>query len=299
MLTVDNGQLYRNGRPFKHVGVNAYDLFHRYDQSFDAQPFFREGFELMRDYGIKVARCIIGGPCRHHFNTFFNAQSTYLSKLLQFLNAAADNDVDVLLTFSARWAGLSDRNNERMSAWTNPSSQCRQQLTQFVTTVITQFKDHRGVGGYELGNEWNTFLDRRVIDGDAGNTSLPSATECAGQNLAPYSAPDDSLTFERYSTVLDAFVTTIKSLDTSGRLISTGNAMGLTSGQRGLYEWLPRALRENPTTVNSLCAHPYADPNLNPGNFWGRTPTAWWASCAESLKQRASADKSCCSASSE
>jgi len=261
MLSNEGGVFCRHGRAFRHVGVNGYDLFYRYLNGYGDSPrVYRTAFSYLKGYGIKVCRSIINGPWPNEYDTYYNSPSTYHSRLLELLDEAAENDISIVLSFSPRWASISDRNAENIVDWTDSGSATRTAFADYVSDIVSTYKNHEACGAWELGNEWNSYIDGATIDLPA--VSVPNDT------LGSYSAPDDSLNEARYLIVAQAFVDACSG-DTSNRLRISGNTVGRVPAAAGWPGYMPKALREH-VAFNAICVHTYPDANSSPGNHWGQ-----------------------------
>ena len=264
MLHNENGLLFKDGQPFRHIGVNGYELFFKYGQGYDTNPpIWKRGLDLIASYNIKVCRTILLGPEVHHWPAYFLDPTAYKTKIQAFLDYAASMDVQIVATLCPNWQALPDRFNERMQDWLNPASATRVQFQNVITDIVTAFKDHPAVGAWEMGNEWNTELDYR----QSYNGDLDGLPKVGTYTRASYQHPEDSYTTERYLAALNAFISAVKAIDMSNRLLMTGNNLADPYGY-GMNRAAARVLVESPTNINTLDFHGYINPSLTPGRFW-------------------------------
>lgn len=241
-------QIYRDGKPFRHVGVNHYSLFQREFINFGIpNTGLANDCAAMAAAGFMVVRVAFGFYSYATWRDYFyNAQAAYWAKVDQVMDAIAAAGMMVIanmgwglraftqLTYLSTGATIAPRK------LADKSSPLYTLFEDYVTAFVTRYKNHPGVACWEFGNEnsvslGNEFRAEWPLDGtgtDGGGTALPYGTAGGGGTNwgskpegGNYAAGDkmSNADYQRWSGY---FRDICYRNDPWGRMVLSGDAMG-------------------------------------------------------------------------
>ncbi len=248
MLTQRGGVIYCNGAPIREIGVCAYQLLIDY-LSGTNQNFLTQ-LPLIAQIGFRFVR-VMGGPIYPNGwnSTYGTDKAGYFAKIKQFLDVAAANRLGIVLSIFWRHATQADIVSETISTgYGSSSSLTRARCRTIATEYAQQFGAHPALAAWEIGNEYSLF---------ASNSSLPIASPGNG-TPASYSSPNDLLSQDNMRAFYVEFAQTIQSVDTTGRLILTGNGGPGGVIEKNLSNYQSIILLDNPSPINTICYHRYS-----------------------------------------
>ncbi len=156
-LTVRNGQLLRDGRPYRGIGLNITAIA---DDVLDHGPAARDSLQAIRLIGAEKI-------------PFIRFWASYFSNHVRWQSDAAKywKHMDLLIDtcesaglgmaptlFWNDWS-LADELDEFRYAWGDPESRTRQYMERYVQAFVTRYRNRRHMWLYEYANESNLSWD--------------------------------------------------------------------------------------------------------------------------------------------
>jgi len=216
-LTVNSqGQIIKDGKPYRAIGVNYVDAFWRVIQN-PEDTSYQQGFVDLQSEGIPFARiaAIPFWPIKIH--QYLSDPETYLKQLDDIVKAAEDNNVGLVM--SLFWADFAvpDTVGEPRNQWGNPDSQTIAFMREYTQTLVKRYGNSPAIWIWEFGNEYNL------------GCNLPNGATHTSPKVPKLGTPDsrdenDALFTEDIQIAFVEFVKAIREIDTQ-RPITTGNSM--------------------------------------------------------------------------
>jgi mannan endo-1,4-beta-mannosidase len=185
-------KLYLDGKEFKEVSFNKYDLLHytviQNLKQYEGLESDRSSQELqeLSNHGFRVIR-IIACPFYSTWleDAFFDddpnkqagKREQYFKRFDALLDLCDKNNIKIIPSLMWYLTNFADLGHHSLhEGITNPNSLARIKLKEYVGAVVTRYKDRPTIAMWELGNEWNLGADlqfeKGIIDLGLGNTAL-------------------------------------------------------------------------------------------------------------------------------
>ena len=216
LQATSEGELRKDGRPYRGVGVNYFDAFYRTvkdadDTSYDA------GLATLAEMGIPFARVMAGGYWPSEQRLYLDDPEEFFRRFDRFVRSAEQHDIGLVLTLFWHTATVPDLVGEPVRAWGDPASRTRAHMRRYVRDVVRRYRESPSVWAWELGNEWSLAA------------SLPNASEQRPPTHPALGTPPsrtsaDELTVEDARAAFVAFVREVRRHDTA-RIVSSGNSI--------------------------------------------------------------------------
>ena len=249
-LSVHDGHFYKDGQPYRGVGVNYFDLLTRGLNSPTNQTSLDGLHELGRMH-IPFVRFAAAFDERD-WKLFFNDRAAYFEKFDKVVRAAERAKVGLIPSFFWSFMKFPDLAGESRDQWGNPDSKTSQMMRDYVGAIVERYKDSPAIWGWEFGNEPNLMAD------------LPNAA----QFRKPGGTERDDLKAADLVVMLREFAAEVRRHD-DHRPVFTGNSHSRASSWHNTAEksWKPDSReqsltilrRDNPAPVDTLGIHIYAD----------------------------------------
>lgn len=256
-----SGQLMLNGAPYRAIGVNYYSAFYR-TLFYDRDTSYVDGFATLKKYNIPFARVMLSGYWPKDWNLYMTNKSEYFSRMDKVVHAAEVNNVGIIASLQFCASCVSDLVGEPFRAWGNPNSKTIAFMRNYVTEVVTRYKNSPAIWGWEFGNELPLAAD------------LPNAPQFRPpvykrfpSDPEPINRDDmDDLKSADFDFAFAEFAKAVRAVD-SVRMIDTGNSLprpyayhNSTSnswGQDSPDEFCQVLHRDNPAEYNLISVHIY------------------------------------------
>ncbi len=213
-LTVKNGQLMRNGAPFRAMGINYCSAWH--DVLKDPETLeVAEGFRILKqDYGIPFVR-LNGGQYAHTgWKMYVEDPEEYLRRFDVLVKQAEEQGIGLIPSLFWFVVTMPDLQDEPVSALGDSDSKCRTFMRQYIRDVVGRYKGSPAIWGWEVGNEWMLYADLPKL------AHLPPKK--IGSNEARTAA--DKLLRPMILNAYEDFYRTVREIDPD-RIIVTGDSI--------------------------------------------------------------------------
>ncbi len=163
-LQSSKSQLWLNGKQFRNVGVNIPNLFTRFLLGDDISA--ARALSTASTIGVKAVRCFGGSWGWDHFTIFMNDRDRWLAAFDRTLSAASDHGISLIpsLLFNDRALPHYIRKyrknpNEHIVNFLTPKSLSNRLAVEYVTAIVSRYRDDPRVLFWEIGNEYNLEAD--------------------------------------------------------------------------------------------------------------------------------------------
>ena len=254
------GRLLRDGRPWRGVGVNYFDLFARTLRDPD-DVSCRDGLKILAERGIPFARFMCGGFWPVEWRLYREDRQVYFRRLDAVVAAAELAGVGLVPSLFWHMPTVPDLVGEPCSAWGDPASETHRFMRAYVREVVTRYRDRPAVWAWEFGNEYNLKAD------------LPNAARHRPKVVPQLGTPAarserDDLTRAMVRTACRAFAREVRRYDPR-RPVTTGSSILRPSAWHQAREgsWTRDTpeqfaevlLADHPDPVNLISVHCYGE----------------------------------------
>jgi len=230
-LTVSpDGVLLKEGKPYRGIGVNVADAYHRLwlhpgDYSYDRD------FATLEAEGIPFARIPATAFSATDVRNYLINRADYLQKLDGVVRSAERHHIGLIMDLFWWDAAVPDIVHEPRSAWGDPNSRTIAFMREYTHTIVSRYKDSPAAWAWEFGNEFSLQAD------------LPNAAQWRpplnpGLGWPAKRTKADDLTTAAIVVAFREFAKAVRDVDPTGA-ITTGNAMPRQSAeyQRKTLTW--------------------------------------------------------------
>lgn len=167
-LTLDNGVVKLDGKPYYAMGVNLYDAFlvqlranEKDTRELDAE------FKQLHDSGIPLARISMCGYSAKEFSEYIDYPEFYFSCLDKTVALAEKYQIGIV--FDLCWAidAIPGYCYGYCSDIGDPSGEVLRVAKAYVKDVVTRYKGSPAVWAWEIGNEYNLSCDLKGLTDQA------------------------------------------------------------------------------------------------------------------------------------
>ena len=268
-----DGLFFKDGKPFRGIGMNYFSIFSRLLASEFNEP--EDGFVVLAQYKIPFVRFMACGFWPTDYNLYMKdaaGKAEYFRRLDGIVKAAEDNGVGLIPSLFWAYFAVPDLMGEPMDQWANPQSKTHAFMRQYVTEVVTRYKDSPAIWGWEMGNEWCLGVDLPNASDPAIRPPTWTSLGCPATRSAR-----DEMTHEMTTVAFTEFAKTIRAIDPD-RMIVTGNAaprncayhnsLNRTWTNDTRDQFAQILLRDSPDPINAISVHIYEGTNV--GCFAGQ-----------------------------
>jgi hypothetical protein len=190
-LTAKGTKLYLNGKEFREISVNKFDLFFQTVLKEDGPwkdmtqsqiegclaDLHTHGFRMIR---VACSPFYYNGFEQRYFDSDPNAQQAKRKVLFDRFDAMLDmcDRYNIMIICSLVWSqdNLADLGRHSLhEAFTDPDSPGRKRVKEYMGEVVSRYKDRPTIAMWEFGNEWNLGADQQRESGvmaPSADTSL-------------------------------------------------------------------------------------------------------------------------------
>jgi endo-1,4-beta-mannosidase len=255
-----NAAVFRDGKPYRGIGVNYFDCFLRTLKSGD-DTSYDAGFATLAQKDIPFARFCATGFWPSDMKLYAENRPEYFRRLDGVVASARKHDIGLVPSLFWSYSCVPDLAGESIDQWANPQSKTHAWMREYVREVVTRYRDNPAIWAWEFGNEYSL------------SASLPDAKEHRPPTHPTLGTPairsaHDDMTFATVRAACSAFAAEVRKYD-AHRLICTGDAFPRASAWHQEHEssWkqdTPEQLAEmlaksNPDSIDSISLHAYDD----------------------------------------
>lgn len=254
----DNGLLMKNGKPYRGIGVNYFDAFHRILKSPTlSDTSYIKGFRDLKSLNIPFVRFNAGGFWPKDWKLYKENKKEYFSKLDEVVRNAEKIGIGLIPSLFWTNATIPDLVGESVNQWGNPKSKTTEFMRKYTEEIVKRYVGSPAIWGWEFSNEFSLSVD---IPGD----NYPQVAIAYG-TPATRSAADKKSTSDLV-VALGEFVKAVRKVDAS-RIIFSGNSMPRESAYNLFHNqsWTKDNVdqysqmldEQNPDPLNSVTIHIY------------------------------------------
>ena len=257
-LTVHEGRLLLEGRPYSGIGANYFSLFYRtpkdpWDKSYE------DGLRQLSEAQIPFVRFMACGFWPVDWDLYLRDRVTYFERLDRVGESAERAGIGLIPSLFWYMPTVPDIVGEPIDQLGNPNSKTVAFIRQYTREVVLRYRNSPAIWGWEFGNEYNLHAD------------LPNASEHRPRIVPPLKTAlkrteRDELSSQAMLTALVEFATTVRKYD-KHRIVITGNSIPRPSAYHNTEErsWKKDSreqfeeilLRDNPDPFGVICVHVY------------------------------------------
>ena len=159
-LTLKDGEVYLNGKPFYCMGVNYYDPFLVYlRNNKDMQKNVEKEFKTLADSGIPAIRASMCGYAPNEFGEWAEYPDYYFKHLDTVVALAEKYRIGIIFDLAWYIDAIPEYAWEIRSDIGDVNSETMRLSKEYVKDVVTRYKDSPAVWVWEIGNEYNLAAD--------------------------------------------------------------------------------------------------------------------------------------------
>lgn len=259
------GVLMLNGKPFRGIGVDYYNLFYAHLENPSDQSYI-SGLKQLELHQIPFARFMATAYWPKGLKLYLDDPNRYWSLMADIVDQAQKDHVGLIPDFFWTTFTVPDLVGEPLSQWGNPKSKTIQFMKAYVGQFLSHFKDSPAIWGYEFGNEFNN-----AVDLPTWKSHLPPVN--TGEGTPSIRTSSDRLTSSEAEVAYVAFAEEIRASDPT-RVIESGNSIDRNSAWHQRYEdsWATDSRAEfskmlaylNPRPFDMTSVHYYPGRKLPP-----------------------------------
>lgn len=235
-------QVYKDGKPFRHIGVNHFSLFMREFVDFGIpNTGLAADLDAISARGFKVIRVGFGF---YSYTTwrdyYYTAQAAYWAKLDQVMDAIAARGIVCVANMGWNLLAFTQLSYLSTGATIGPNkladktSALYALWSGYVTAFVSRYRNHPAVGAWQFGNETSANFGNEMhpswkLDGtgtDAGATALPGSCDWGNKPEGGTYAATDKMLWHEYTRYFGYLRELVYANDPHARMILSGDAMG-------------------------------------------------------------------------
>ena len=257
-LTVADGVLLRDGKPYRGIGANYFDLFARVLHD-PQDTSHRQGLARLARAGIPFVRFMACGFWPADNDLYLKDKEAYFRRMDIVVRAAEEQGIGLIPSLFWNLSTVPDMAGEPLDQMGNPRSRTIAFMRQYATEVVSRYKRSPAIWGWEVGNEYN-------LAADLPNAAAQRPPVWPTLKTALRRSARDEAKFADLQVALRLSADTVRQLDPQ-RIIVSGNAVPRNCAYHNLHEhsWTEDTpeqfreilLRDNPSPIDTICVHVY------------------------------------------
>ncbi|MGA0112654.1 MAG: cellulase family glycosylhydrolase [Chthoniobacterales bacterium] len=257
-LTVKQGRLLLDGRPYRGMGINYVQCFWELLKD-PANRDFVEGFRIIReDYDIPFIRFAASPFHSYDWRLYAEDPEEYFRRMDLIVREAEKRGLGLIPSLFWWNAAVGDWCEEPLGEMGNPQSKTRAFYRTYATEFVNRYKDSPAIWGWEIGNEYLLGADLPKLN----HLPRPKAGSKEPRTAA------DKLTRPMILDLYRDLYQTIRALD-AGRIIVTGDSLPREAawfnrhkddwGLDSREQWLEMLAADTPAEFSVVSIHLYPE----------------------------------------
>ena len=211
----ENGVMQLAGKDIYIAGTNCYNLFNQCFDDFSSAEAKRT-LDVLKENGISLVRFNCGGYSYNDLRFYMQNKQAFLDLLYEIVNYAEELEIGLIPSFFWLYHAVPDYYDEPLRSWGRADSKTVQFLCNYTKDIVSTLKDSKAIFAWEFGNEFN--LSCNLPNANEHMPALPAHSTRTSRTT------EDYLSAEDVSYAMTRFIQTIRALDDTGRMITSGNA---------------------------------------------------------------------------
>jgi len=272
-----SGELRKDGRPFRAIGVNYFSCFYRTLLNGE-DTSYEQGFELLAREGIPFVRFAATGFWPKDMALYRTDREEYFRRFDAVVASAEKHGIGLIPSLFWYYACVPDLVGEPMDQWGNPASKVHEWMREYVREAVTRYRDSPAIWAWEMGNEFG-------LQASLPNAAAHRAPIWANQETATNRSERDDLSFDMLRVAYTEFGKAVREHDQK-RVIFTGDSLPRPAAWHMEKEgsWTPDNERQfrhmlrslNPDPIDAISVHAYGEDTER---------VAWSVRAAKSMKK--------------
>ncbi|MGE4489924.1 MAG: cellulase family glycosylhydrolase [Kiritimatiellales bacterium] len=262
-LTVREGQFYKDGKPFRGIGINYFTALVRMTgieggpaNLTDTSSF--QGLETLKTYEIPFVRFCAGGFFPKDWDLYLNDKAAYFAAFDRLVAKAEKCNIGLIPSLFWYFATIPDLVGDPVDQWGNPDSKTIAFMRQYTTEVVSRYRNSPAIWAWEFGNEYLHAADLPTPESGRGWVIPELGTP--GERTAR-----DKMVRKNVYIAYRIFAETVRALD-AARPVFSGDAMTRSCAFHNHTEtnWIPDSAAEwtqmflqDNQAMSALSAHFY------------------------------------------
>lgn len=210
-----DGALMKDGKNYRGIGVNYFDLFSRTLHR-PADISSLSNLVLLARTEVPFVRFMCGGYWPAEQRMFMTNRTVFFERLDRVVRCAETNGIGLIPSLFWYFATVPDLVGDPIDQLGNPQSASIAYIREYTTAIVSRYRNSPAIWGWEFGNEYNLECDLPNHD-----SYRPAVQPTLGTPMTR--TERDELEFGQVTVTLQAFAETVRKLDPA-RVILTGNA---------------------------------------------------------------------------
>lgn len=257
-LTASGARVLKDGKPYRAIGANFFDLFGRALKQ-PEDPSWKTSLERLARAGVPFVRFRACGFWPVDFDLYKKDKAAWFARMDKVVRAAEAARIGLIPSLFWNPATAPDLAGEPLDQLGNPQSKTAAFIRQYTAEVVGRYKDSPAIWAWEMGNEYTLAAD------------LPNAAQHRPPVWPKLGTPAarserDELTAAQAAAAFRVFAEEVRRHDPH-RLILSGNSIPRPSAWHNRMEksWKldsPEEFRkvlllDNPSPIDTLTVHIY------------------------------------------
>ncbi|MBT3200032.1 MAG: cellulase family glycosylhydrolase [Phycisphaerales bacterium] len=261
-LSVVQGVLTLQGKPYKGVGVNYFSLFYRRIKN-PGDMSHQKGLASLSAAKIPFVRFMACGFWPVDWDLYLRDKEAYFKLLDGVVKSAEEAKIGLIPSLFWHMSTVPDIVGEPMDQLGAPNSKTCEFIRQYTKEVVLRYRASPAIWAWEFGNEYNLHVD-------LPNASSHRPKIWPSLKTARKRTKRDDLTSRAMLTAYGIFAKTVRKYD-KHRILITGNSVPRPSAFNNTKNksWKPDSPeqyaqilnRDNPAGFDTISIHAYPQAN--------------------------------------
>lgn len=151
----EDGTILLGGVPFYGIGMNWHGGFLRQLGNENLADYFK----VLEENHIPFLRTMMGVFYPADVDRWYKHKDNYFKKMDRFVENCENHHVGLIPSMMWNLSCFCEYNKESVNALADPDSKSSMMAKEYVTDLVTRYKDSPAIWGWEVGNEGNLGAD--------------------------------------------------------------------------------------------------------------------------------------------